>query len=209
MNYHPSYGVMHVAMQLKLVDQVNIGPRDVHEPAWLELSWATIFFGSAQLEPKILARAKFGSWADFFTLMKFWKKKKFPSTVSTFKGFYLYYVLKNLCLFAKFQDVDFFAQYEVERMFVFNMIAVDSGFGGRGIGTQLMMRAVQFAFDKGFRVLTAETTGVASAKIFQKLDFQQVKEMAYDDYTDEEGNKPFKNLHPHRACIVWVKLADK
>ena len=52
-------------------------------------------------------------------------------------------------------------------MFVFHMIAVDSEFGGRGIGTQLVLRGVEHATRHGFRVLTSETTGITSAKIFQ------------------------------------------
>jgi ribosomal protein S18 acetylase RimI-like enzyme len=66
-----------------------------------------------------------------------------------------------------FQDVDLFEKYEVDRMFVFHMIAVDSEFGGSGIGTQLVLRGIEHATRHGFKVLTAETTGQASAKIFQ------------------------------------------
>ena len=65
------------------------------------------------------------------------------------------------------QDVDLFATYEVDRMFVFHMIAVDSDFGGRGIGTGLVKHGIDHATRHGFRVLTAETTGITSAKIFQ------------------------------------------
>ena len=52
-------------------------------------------------------------------------------------------------------------------MFVFHMIAVDSEFGGRGIGTELVLRGMEHATRHGFQLLTGETTGIASAKIFQ------------------------------------------
>ena len=44
-----------------------------------------------------------------------------------------------------FQDIDLFQTYEVDRMFVLHMIAVDSEFGGRGIGTQLVLRGIEHA----------------------------------------------------------------
>ena len=59
-------------------------------------------------------------------------------------------------------------------MFVFHMVAVDSEFGGRGIGTQLVLRGIEHATRHGFRVLTAETTGLASAKIFQVRILQRI-----------------------------------
>ena len=52
-------------------------------------------------------------------------------------------------------------------MLVFHMIAVDSEFGGRGIGTELVLRGMEHATRRGFQVITGETTGIASAKIFQ------------------------------------------
>lgn len=107
-----------------------------------------------------------------------------------------------------YKDIDLFEKYEVDRMFVFHMIAVDSNFGGRGIGTELVLRGIEHATRHGFRVLTSETTGAISGKIFQKLGFNLIKELNYDDYIDEEGQKRFKDLHPHKSCSVWAKTLN-
>jgi hypothetical protein len=39
----------------------------------------------------------------------------------------------------------------------------------------------------------------------QKLGFSHIKELPYDDYFDNEGLKPFKDLQPNQSCIVWAK----
>jgi predicted N-acetyltransferase YhbS len=41
-----------------------------------------------------------------------------------------------------FQDIDLFKKYEVDRMFVLHMIAVDTDFAGRGIGGQLVRHGI-------------------------------------------------------------------
>ena len=51
----------------------------------------------------------------------------------------------RLIFIGVFQDIDLFKKYEVDRMFVFHMIAVHSQFGGRGIGTQLVLQGIEHA----------------------------------------------------------------
>ena len=53
--------------------------------------------------------------------------------------------------------------------------------------------------------MTAETTGAASFKVFQKENFIKLKELRYNDYEDKNGNQPFSNLEPHNSCVVWTK----
>jgi len=53
--------------------------------------------------------------------------------------------------------------------------------------------------------MSCETTGIASGKIFQKVGFDFVKEIVYENYIDKYGQKRFQNLQPHKSCIIWAK----
>lgn len=108
-----------------------------------------------------------------------------------------------------YEGVDFLSQFGEERMFVYNMIAVKGAFSGRGIATEMIRFSERLALEAGFRVLTSETTGIMSAKVFAKLGYERVKELEYNQYEAKSGGKIFANLDPHKSCVVWLKIIDK
>ena len=94
-------------------------------------------------------------------------------------------------------------------MVIFNMISVHKNFGGRGIGRKLVQISEEYLTSehKQIRLLSAETTGALSAKVFRKQGFEEVTKIIYDEYRDQNDKPVFKNIsHPHTACIVWAKL---
>ena len=103
------------------------------------------------------------------------------------------------------QDVDLFKESNEEQMLVINMLCVSSEMAGQGLGLKMMEWSENLAKEKGISLMTAETTGVASGRLFQKAGFQKVKELEYDAYTNKKGEKPFFALEPHKACVVWKK----
>ena len=94
-------------------------------------------------------------------------------------------------------------------MVIFNMISVHKDFGGRGIGRKLVQRSEDYlrTDQKQIRLLSAETTGALSAKVFGKQGFEQITKIIYDEYRDHNEKPVFKEINlPHTECIVWAKL---
>ena len=88
------------------------------------------------------------------------------------------------------------------------MICVSPNESGQGLASKMMDWSESEAKKSGLTLMTAETTGIASSKIFQKCLFTKVKELKYDDYMDKNGEHPFENMKPHQACTVWTKSLD-
>ena len=102
-----------------------------------------------------------------------------------------------------YENVDVFQDHD--QVLILHMICVSEDFKGQGISSQMMKWSETQAKSRDITMLSAETTGIASAKIFQNADFQKVKELSYDDYQDKYGEKIFAHLDPHKSCIVWKK----
>ncbi len=93
-----------------------------------------------------------------------------------------------------------------DQMFLFNLLAVAKSQAGKGLATKMMQYSINLAKEAEFKVLTSETTGVASTRIFAKLGFEAVKKLNYDDYTNSKGEKIFLGVNPpHVGCTVWLK----
>ena len=72
-------------------------------------------------------------------------------------------------------------------MVVFNMISVHKDYGGQGIGRVLAQKSEDF-LKKGrnsYSLVSAETTGALSAKVFKKQGFEQITRIVYEDYRDD------------------------
>ena len=88
------------------------------------------------------------------------------------------------------------------------MICVSPNESGQGLASKMMNWSENMAKTSGLSIMTAETTGIGSTKLFQKSEFTKVKEMKYDDYLDKNGEHPLANLNPHLGCTVWKKSLD-
>jgi GNAT superfamily N-acetyltransferase len=89
------------------------------------------------------------------------------------------------------------------------MICVASQATGKGLATKLMKWSERIAHEEaGCKVLTAETTGAASARVFEKMAFEKANVLEYDDFIDKIGQKPFEHLDPHKSCIAWIKVKE-
>lgn len=96
-------------------------------------------------------------------------------------------------------------------MVVFNMISVHKDYGGKGIGRALALKSEEFLrMDiNSFGLISAETTGALSAKVFKKQGFEQVTKIEYENYRNEKDKPVFQNIQPpHTACIVWAKVIN-
>ena len=97
----------------------------------------------------------------------------------------------------------------MDNMVIFSMISVHEDYGGRGIGSQLAQKSEEFlrAQRPDVKLISCETTGAGSAKIFQRQGFQKLSEVVYETYQNSQHETVFLGIpEPHRACIVWAKL---
>ena len=88
------------------------------------------------------------------------------------------------------------------------MISVHQDFGGRGIGRKLAQKSEEYIKEKHTDVglISGETTGALSARIFEKQGFEKVTHIIYAEYEDHKGAPIFMGVPtPHTACIVWAK----
>ena len=88
------------------------------------------------------------------------------------------------------------------------MISVHKDYGGQGIGRVLAQKSEDFLKNgkNTYSLVSAETTGALSAKVFKKQGFEQITKIIYEDYRDKEDKPVFRNISPpHTACIVWAK----
>ena len=102
------------------------------------------------------------------------------------------------------KDVDLLKSNQVEQSLVINMLCVDPQEAGKGLGLQMLSWSEAQARKHGLSLITAETTGIASSCVFQKAQFEKVKELLYDDYV-VDGKRPFADMKPHKSCIIWKK----
>ena len=104
--------------------------------------------------------------------------------------------------------MNLFTKFDVDQMVIFNMISVHEDYGGQGIGRKLAQLSEDHLRknNKEIRIISAETTGALSAKIFQRQGFEQITFINYDKYVDKNNKLVFHNMPaPHKACVVWAK----
>ena len=88
------------------------------------------------------------------------------------------------------------------------MICVAPKASGRNLAPQMIQWTENLSKNQNIPLMTAETTGIASAKTFEKCGFSNVKELEYNNYVTSNGDRPLANLDPHISCIVWEKITD-
>ena len=66
-------------------------------------------------------------------------------------------------------------------------VAVDPGYGGKGIGGKLTDLCVKKAWDKGFKIAFAECSSHYSTRALEKFGAKTEHEILYTDYTFGKG----------------------
>ncbi|KYN39137.1 hypothetical protein ALC56_06563 [Trachymyrmex septentrionalis] len=85
------------------------------------------------------------------------------------------------------------------------IISVDTNWRGRGVGTILMGKTAEMAKEQGYHYLRADCTSVFSAKMCERLGYEQIYKINYKDYVDEDGKPIFSPVSPHVAAVSYVK----
>ena len=91
-------------------------------------------------------------------------------------------------------------------MLVINMICVAPIASGRNLALKMIQWTENLSKNQNIPLLTAETTGIASAKTFEKCGFSNIKELEYNNYVTSNDERPLANLEPNISCIIWEKI---
>jgi ribosomal protein S18 acetylase RimI-like enzyme len=81
------------------------------------------------------------------------------------------------------------------------MLAVDGGFGGRGIAQGLVEFCLQNGARKGYRRAVTEATGPISQHVFRKLGFQERFRVSYGDFRFK-GKAAFASITDHGGAAL-------
>ena len=115
------------------------------------------------------------------------------------KIFGLLGVLYSLC--------DAYEHYKVDEYFGFVALGVHKNYRRKGIGLKLQTAAVNLVknFEMGPIVLKGEGTSNFSKKIYEKLRFDILAEIMYDNHK-ENGDVVFKNMGDNKSIKLYGKV---
>ncbi|XP_036142829.1 dopamine N-acetyltransferase isoform X2 [Monomorium pharaonis] len=122
----------------------------------------------------------------------------------------------RLCKNAKFKKilkllhhldkgVNMVGQFRDSNVLEVRIVSVDINWRGKGIAKTLIEKAGEIAKQQGFHYLRADCTSLFSAKICERLGFEQIYKINYSDYVDEDGKPIFSPASPHLAAATYAK----
>ncbi|KAH3819170.1 arylalkylamine N-acetyltransferase-like 2 isoform X4 [Dreissena polymorpha] len=122
--------------------------------------------------------------------------------------FMTYEELRELLKFVthKSKEVDFFNRYGVDEALYFFMLGVHKKYQRIGLGSRLLEAGVALGKELGFKAIKVEATSNFSQRICQKLKFECILDMPYDDYTFR-GKKLSESTGEHKMTkVLGLKL---
>ena len=101
---------------------------------------------------------------------------------------------------------DVFQYYDVDEIFEFFGLSVHRDHRRKGIGLRLMKAAIVFlsSMNIGPAVMKGSCSSNFSKRIYEKLDFEQLLEIKYDDYK-VDGETVINNTGQHKSVKMYAK----
>lgn len=106
------------------------------------------------------------------------------------------HVDENFNIFDLYQDVD--------RLLDIKIMSVDSNYRGLGIAGKLTDRTMQYVKDNNIKLVHVLCSSHFSARVMEKMDFQEVYKLPYKDYL-VNGEQIFDPAKPHVAVRILTK----
>ncbi|PBC29526.1 arylalkylamine N-acetyltransferase 1 isoform X1 [Apis cerana] len=85
------------------------------------------------------------------------------------------------------------------------IISVDSNWRGKGVAKALVEKTLEIGKEKGLHICRVDCSSYFSGKLCARLGFEQIYELNYADYVDEDGNPIFSPAFPHTAIVTYIK----
>ena len=79
---------------------------------------------------------------------------------------------------------------------------------GKGLGSKLLQRSMDYAKEKGCSHMYVMATGKASQKIMRNHGFYLIKEKDYESYKDKHSNVIIKHDVHTSAQVLALKLSE-
>ncbi len=98
-------------------------------------------------------------------------------------------------------------EHKQTKLFYMFIIGVDGYYCKRGIGTELVKRSMDYAATKhGYSMFAVLCTSYYTQKLYEKLGYQRIKEMKYEDYMFKD-EAVYKNVEqPHKSAVSYYKI---
>lgn len=100
-------------------------------------------------------------------------------------------------LFALHPDIDMFVDGKI--------LSVDPRYRGHGIAGQLTDKTIEYMKEHHIDIFHILCTSHFSARVCEKLDFNEVFQLPFTDYVDVDGNQVLCPEKPHVAARIFTK----
>ena len=88
------------------------------------------------------------------------------------------------------------------------MLAVDTGFGGKGIARNLVRFTLENGNRRGYKSAITEATGKVSQHVFNELGFEERFRVTYKEFS-YQGKRPFESIAGHEAVILMERRLEQ
>uniref|UniRef100_A0A1A9WFL7 aralkylamine N-acetyltransferase n=1 Tax=Glossina brevipalpis TaxID=37001 RepID=A0A1A9WFL7_9MUSC len=95
------------------------------------------------------------------------------------------------------RDANVCELYKVQRVLHNHAIGVEANMRGKNVGARLIAEMIKVAKDANFEAITADCTSFYSAKLFERLGFECINTIYYDEYKDKNKQQVFRPEPPH------------
>lgn len=101
---------------------------------------------------------------------------------------------------------DLFALYpEIESFVDGKILSVDPQYRGLGIAGQLTDKTIEFMREQQIQIFHILCTSHFSARVCEKMDFEEVFQLQFTEYLDADGNQVLSPEEPHVAARIFTK----
>ncbi|XP_060873743.1 arylalkylamine N-acetyltransferase 1-like isoform X2 [Metopolophium dirhodum] len=116
-----------------------------------------------------------------------------------------------MTLFKKIeQESDIFERYpDVNRVMDIKVVAVNEAFRGQGVCKALFYKSKQLALENKCSMVRVDCSSHFSAGAAERLGFQCIYSLHYEEYRNKKGEVIFNTLPPHKQFKVYVLPIEK
>lgn len=101
---------------------------------------------------------------------------------------------------------DIFALYpEIESFVDGKILSVDPKYRGKNIAGKLTDKTMDYLRDNNIQIFHILCTSHYSARVCEKMDFNEVFSLPYTEYVDGDGNQVLCPQKPHVAARIFTK----
>lgn len=101
-------------------------------------------------------------------------------------------------------EADLFNRYGVDKVFYTFMTCVKPSMRGKNLGFRLKQELMELGRRLGLKVLTGDCTSFYSARLFDRMGWNLINSILYQDYVDENNEPVFKPPPPHIGVQTYA-----